>query len=196
MRGLFIKWSDTVNFFHLIQCLTVPFPLLLHRSVSNVFHHTFQLLLYEDLLYASSLNWILAPAFCQAKRESNFSSSFKCFPPRLYGKSRILKTVDKTFNSWICLILLRLTLKFIFYVHFKAWALGHQFQHIVLNTIQNIINRQAPFLSNVDTSKYIISVSAQDNNLANQYSTEENLAQPVPADFNQYMFYLTVLYSY
>ena len=92
-----------------------------------------------------------------SERESNFSSSFKCFPPRLYGKSRILKTVDKTFNSWICLILLRLTLKFIFYVHFKAWALGHQFQHIVLNTIQNIINRQAPFLSNVDTSKYIIS---------------------------------------
>jgi len=38
----------------------------------------------------------LAPAFCQAERESNFSSSFKCFPPRLYGKSNILKTVHKT----------------------------------------------------------------------------------------------------
>ena len=137
MRGLFIKWSDTVNFFHLIQCLTVPFLLLLHRSVSNVFHHTFQLLLYEDLLYASSLNWILAPAFCQAERKSNFSSSFKCFPTRLYYKSNILKTVDKTFNSWISFILLRRTLKFIVYHNFKAWVLGQQppIPHIVLNTI-------------------------------------------------------------
>ena len=41
----------------------------------------------------------------------------------------------------------------------------------------------------------LMSCSSQDNNLANQYSTEENLAQPVPADFTQYMFYLTVLYS-
>jgi len=43
--------------------------------------------------------------------------------------------------------------------------------------------------------------SAPDNYFANQYSTDENLAQPVPADFNKYhklkhVFNCTVRFNY